>query len=452
MAQLAPLRGLHYNGIKVPDPEAVVTPPYDVIGPKEREVYAARHPQNMVHLILPQPQPGDNLIKNRYTRAAALFSQWRREEILIRAPEPAFYYWETIFTLEGRRHTRRGLAGLVRLEPFSAGVVRPHEQTFSAIKADRLELLKHAEAQFSPIFSLYPDPDDRVMALLQGASPAEPMMDFNGPEGHEERIFRVTDPACLKEVCLTLKDAPIYIADGHHRYETALAYRKWISQQYPQASPQAAFNYILMYLANLHDPDLVILPAHRLLKGPRLKHVEEAPLLQHLKTYFEVEPLPAPAGPGDVYGEFLEQTLKEGRPRGSVFVMAGFGGKTWLLTLKPGVAGAILGRQMNPALARLDVVVLNYLIFEKILRLDSTAQDDKETCQYTSRIPEALAALNRGEVQLAFLLNPTLIDQVQGVATAGLIMPRKSTYFYPKVITGVVLNPVDRREEIISPC
>ena len=451
MALVAPFRGLHYNPAKVPNLTEVVTPPYDVIRPDERQAFAARHPHNMVHLILPQARPGDDLLHNRYTRAAARFRQWQKEDVLVRDAVPAFYYWETDFLHAGRKHTRKGLAALVRLEPLTGGVIRPHEQTFSAVKADRLELFKHSQAHFSPIFSIFPDPEHRVLGRLPDNLPSSPLMAFEDTLGYVQRLYPVTEPGTIKAVHQALADLPLFIADGHHRYETSLNYQKLLKARFPNASPRAAFNYTLMYLSNIYDPDLVILMAHRLLGGPRLKQADEARVLGRLKEYFEIVSLPSADEFGEAYEEFLQQSLAEVGPGDTALILLGFGRKAWLLKLRPGVRQNLLARQMHPALAQLDVAVLNYLIFEKVLGLDARAQDDQETCKYTSKISEAVAAVARGEARLAFLLNPTRIEQVQDVASAGLIMPRKSTYFYPKVMTGLILNPIYPEEEIVVP-
>ena len=451
MAQVAPFRALHYSLAKIPHPEEVVTPPYDVIRPEEREAFAALNPYNMVRLILPQTQPGDDLLQNRYTRAAAAFRQWQQEGVLVRDPAPAYYYWETEFAVEGRKFTRKGLVALVRLEPFSSGVIRPHEQTFSAPKADRLELLKATQAHFSPIFAIYPDPEDVVVGTLRSSLPSAPMQAFKDSEGFFQRVFRVTDPACLSAVYRAFEKMTLYIADGHHRYETALNYQKWLKSRYPQAPANAAFNYIMVYLSNIFDPELVILMAHRLLAGPRMKKVDEGPLLQRLSEYFEVTPLKYSGG-GDAPGvEFFQKNLATSGPQETVFILLGFGLHAWRLQLRDGVRQRLLAREMHPALAQLDVVVLNYLVFEKILGLDAQALDDQQTCKFTSKIPEAIDSLKRGEAKLAFILNPTKVEQVQQVASAGLIMPRKSTYFYPKVKDGIVLCPLNPGEEIVIP-
>ena len=449
VAQVAPFRALHYNPAKITRPEEVVTPPYDVIRPEEREAFAARHHCNMVRLILPQALPGDDLLQNRYTRAAATFRQWQQEGALVRDPEPAYYYWETEFLVQGRKFTRTGLAAMVRLEPFQSGVILPHEQTFSAPKADRLELLKNTQAHFSPIFAIYPDPEDVVLGTLRRGLNPEPMLAFEDSEGYFQRVFRVTELSCLRAVHRTFEKMTLFIADGHHRYETALNYQKWLKDRYPQAPANASFNYVLMYLSNIFDPELVILMAHRLLAGSRVKRMEEGPLLRRLAEYFEVTALPSGGGAPDV--EFLQQSLAPVSPQETIFILLGFGLKAWRLKLREGVRQKLLAREMHPALAQLDVVVLNYLIFEKILGLDAQAQADQQTCKYTSKIPEALSILSRGEASMAFLLNPTRVDQVQQVASAGLTMPRKSTYFYPKVKDGIVLSSINPGEEIVLP-
>ena len=452
MAQVAPFRGLYFNNNKVNSLTRVVTPPYDVIRPEEREVFAASHPNNMVHVDLPKALPGDTPLANRYTRAAALFGEWQRDGVFRRAPEPAYYYWETIFEHGGKQYTRVGLAALVKLEPFSSGIILPHEQTFSAHKADRLELIKHSRAHFSPIFALFPDKAGAILTGLRSCLPAKPLLDFTDVEDRSQRLFPVTDRDCVRAVYQAMVPLQLFIADGHHRYETGLAYQKWAKERNPGASPQAPFNYVLMYLANLYDPDLVILMAHRLLGGPRIKkHLDEYPLLGRLTEYFEVTPLDGPKDNTEAYARFIQENLATNDPHDTVFIMLGFGLKAWRLRLREGVRQKILGQQMHPALAQLDVAVLNYLIFDKILGLDAKAQDDPETCKYSSKMPEVLEFLRRKEANLAFVLNPTRIDQVREVASAGLIMPRKSTYFYPKVMTGLILNPIIPGEEITLP-
>lgn len=276
-------------------------------------------------------------------------------------------------------------------------------------------------------------------------------MAFTDLEGREQRLFPVTDPEVLAAVYRALSPLKLFIADGHHRYETALAFQKWMRERYPLTSPRATFNYMLMYLANLYDPELVILMAHRLLRGPRLKHLTEGGLLARLGEYFEVTPLNPPQGDYEAFARFVEGELAGLQPGDTGFILVGFGLKAWVLKLREGVRQKVLAREMHPALAALDVAVLNYLIFEKVLGLDAKAQDDPETCQYSSRLEEVIGLLAAKEASLAFLLNPPRIEQVRDVALNNLVMPRKSTYFYPKVMTGLLLNPILPGEEVYLP-
>jgi uncharacterized protein (DUF1015 family) len=442
---------MYFDTAKVGDLSQVVTPPYDVIRPDEREAFAAKHPNNMVHLILPPAHPGDNPLENRYTRAAAVFRRWQQEGVFRRADKPAYYYWETRFSHEGRDYTRRGVAALVHLEPFHKGIILPHEQTFSKVKADRLELFKSCQAHFSPIYALFPDPANQILDELAKGAPSSPLLSCTDVEGRQQLVYPVTDPDIQVAVYQALKPLQLFIADGHHRYETALAFQKWMKERYPLTSPRAPFNFMFMYLANLYDPELVILMAHRLLKGPRVKHLEEANFLARLERHFDVTPLTPPAGDDSAYAHFVQEQLAAAQPGGTMFIMVGFGLKAWRLQLKEGVRQKILAREMHPALAALDVAVLNYLVLGKGVGLDAKALDDQETCKYSSKLEEVIQMLASKEARLAFILNPTKIDQVREVAMNSLVMPRKSTYFYPKVMTGLLLNTILPGEEIVLP-
>jgi uncharacterized protein (DUF1015 family) len=442
---------MYFDTDKVGDLTQVVTPPYDVIRPDEREAFAAKHPHNMVRLILPEAQPCDNPLENRYTRAAALFRQWQQEGVFRRADKPAYYYWETRFDHGGRNYTRRGLAALVHLEPFHKGIILPHEQTFSKAKADRLELFKSCQAHFSPIYALFPDPANRILDDLAKGAPSSPLLSCIDVEGREQRVFPVTDPEAQAAVYQALKPLQLFIADGHHRYETALAFQKWMKERYPLTSPRAPFNFMFMYLANLYDPELVILMAHRLLKGPQINRLEVGSFLPRLERYFDVTPLTPPSGDTAAYARCVQGQLAAAGPDDTVFIMVGFGLKAWRLQLREGVRQKILAREMHPALAALDVAVLNHLILGKGIGLDAKALDDQETCKYSSKLEEVIQLLAAQEVSLAFILNPTKIEQVREVAMNSLVMPRKSTYFYPKVMTGLLLNTILPGEEIVLP-
>ncbi len=445
MAVLVPWRALYYNPEKINDLGPIVTPPYDVITPEQRRQFEAQHPFNVIRLILPQPLSDDP--DSRYQHAALTLQDWRRQDILRQDTAPALYYWETDYSLEGRIHTRRAVVGLIRLESLESGVVRPHEKTFSAHKTDRFKLMQQVRAQLSAVFALYPDAADVVLTGLRQGLPEQPLYRFQDYEGSHHRFYRVSDPMAWRAAAAGLADLPIFIADGHHRYETALAYRDWLQKQYPEAPPNASFHYVLMYLSNMFDAGLIIRPAHRLLTIRHLSNVSEEQLFAHLPYYFDMVPLTL-TKPLTANAEILARTLAEAGRFGTAFILVTAAGRACLLRPKAGIMASAIAAHLPAALTKLDVVVLNFLVFDKVLGLSSAQQDDSKIFQYDSTIAGALAALEQGKVDLAFLLNPTHIEHVQEVASSGLIMPRKSTYFYPKVPVGPVMHLLDPTETV----
>ena len=448
MAELVPWRALFYNPEKIKNLSAIVTPPYDVISPEQQAGFYDKHLYNVIRLILPRPQRNNPDPDSRYLQAAEDFSNWRRQGVLIRDTRPALFYWETEYLLEGQNHIRRAVVGLIRLESFESGVVRPHEKTFSAHKTDRFKLMQQVQAHLSTVFALYPDRADEVLTSLKQGLPENPMFDFKDYEGSQQRFFRVTDPKAIQAAAAGMASLPIFIADGHHRYETSLAYQAWMQERYPEASPRAGFNYVLIYLSNMLDPDLVIRPAHRLLNTRRLENFSEETLLAKLPEFFEIEPFVLAATPIPANAKALGTALHQAGQHGTGMAVITPSKKAFILKLKPGVMNGPLTANMPPALTKLDVVALNFIIFEKVMGLSSKEQDDEEIFQYSSTVTGALEAIDKGKVDLAFLLNPTRIEHVQEVATSGLIMPRKSTYFYPKVPVGLVMHAIDPDEEV----
>jgi uncharacterized protein (DUF1015 family) len=448
MAELVPWRALFYNPEKIPNLTPIVTPPYDVISPEQQASFYDKHLYNVIRLILPRPQRNNPDPDSRYLQAKEVFDNWRQQEILIRDTMPALFYWETEYLLEGQIHIRRAVVGVIRLESFESGVVRPHEKTFSAHKTDRFKLMQQVQAHLSTIFALYPDQTGAVLTSLKKGLPNTPIFNFKDYEGSQQRLFRVTEPEAIRAAATGMANLPIFIADGHHRYETSLAYQAWLQERYPQAPARASFNYVLMYLSNMLDPDLVIRPAHRLLNVRRLQNFNEDDLLSRLPEYFEMEPLALSATPLPANAEVLGTALHQAGLQGTGMAVVTPSKKAVILKLKPGVMDGPLTAHMPRALTKLDVMALNFLIFEKVMGLSSKEQDDEEIFQYSSTVTGALEALDKGKVDLAFLLNPTRIEHVQEVATSGLIMPRKSTYFYPKVPVGLVMHAIDPNEEV----
>jgi uncharacterized protein (DUF1015 family) len=439
MATVLPFRGLTYNLEKIGDLRTVTTPPYDVISPEEQERAYACHPQNIIRLILGKTADTDTDSDNRYTRAAECCLRWRDEAVLVRDPAPAFYLTATDFTVGDAPLTRWGVIARVRLEPFEKGVVLPHEKTFSKVKSDRLSLMQACHANFSPIFSLFPGGGDLLRDLQAAVSGHPADMDFVDGAGHRQRLWRLTDPAVLERVTDALEPRPLFIADGHHRYETGLAYRDWLAERTPDFSPDHPANFIMMYLAAMEDPGLIIRPAHRLLKSVDGAAADD--LLRKARDFFEVTEYPW-NGDRDAAEERFFADQGENPDRTAIGLLAGDRPAFHLFRIRPGAMAERYGAELSEALRDLDVTVLTRLVFMDLMGFDSARLDDASLIGYTSVAAEGVKAVTEGKYDLAFFLNPTRIEQVQEVARNREIMPRKSTYFYPKVVTGQVIHPL----------
>ncbi|RJX35613.1 MAG: DUF1015 domain-containing protein [Desulfarculus sp.] len=447
MADVAPFRALRYDQSKISSLTSVVTPPYDVINAQQQAEYYASAPYNIIRVELNKKRQSDSAKENRYTRSAQHFANWRAQGVLRRDREPAFYLSETTYTdAEGHQRVRRGFFTLLKVEDVSERKVLPHEKTFTVHKEDRFQLTKAVQANISPIFALYPDDDNQVMAALDAAREAEPIEDFVDPLGLPQKLYRISDGQACRRVQELMADKIIFIADGHHRYETAINYRNYMRSQMPQAGPQASFNYTMTYLCSMNDPGLTIFACHRLL--PHLEGFAAEDFLPLARPYFDVQEISIHGRPDEVRRR-ITQALAEADARGNSLGLVSHESDTgYLLTLKPGVAESLGGPDMEGPLAKLDVVVLTSLVLEKLLGLDNAARDQEHTIQYLADMHDVLDKVRYGKARLAFLLNPTKVEQVQAIATAGLVMPRKATYFYPKVLTGLVINPLDPAEKV----
>lgn len=442
MARILPFRGILYNPEKVPDLKAVVTPPHDIISPEEQEAFYEAHPQNMIRLILGKIFPQDTDDDNRYTRAAKSFRNWLDDDILRRDDKPAFYVTEMDYTIDEQVRTRLGFVALVELHEFEEGIIRPHEKTFSKTTTDRLNLIEACKTNFSPIFSLFADPSNKTSGLLRAAiQPLPPDQDFEDVQGFRHRLWRITDPEVQKEIGERLADRPVYIADGHHRYGTALAYRNKIKAQNPALDSDDPCNFVMMYLTSMHDPGLALRPVHRVVRQIDKGAVKG--LLDKARSHFDVKAFDLDALD---YRKIENTSLGEamtGTSRMIIGVAIQGDDRLHVLEAKEGVADRVLSQDMPEPLKKLDVTVVTKLVMEGVLGLNGPTLDDEGSIQYVSTVAEALHAVRQEKCPIALIINPTRLDQLQEVSDAGLIMPRKSTYFYPKVITGQVINKID---------
>ncbi|MBI9086829.1 MAG: DUF1015 domain-containing protein [Desulfobacterales bacterium] len=443
MAEILPFQGILYNPEQIDNLSHVVAPPYDVISADEQAAFHRLHPKNIIRLILGEKKATDTPEDNPHTRAANYFRQWLAEGTLAQDDRPALYLTSVDFPLEDRTITRYGIIALVRLEPFEKKVILPHEQTFSKVKSERLELMKRCHANFSPIFSLFSDPSGVVDRLKASASDREPDMDVTDHKGIPHRLWRVTDPQVHHFVEKGLTDRQLFIADGHHRYETALTYRDWIAESDPSFDSRHPANFVMMYLCSMEDPGMLIRPAHRLLSEVPAASLKT--LMAKAAEAFDITSYPFTPGNRQEVLEGFTKALKDDADNRTV-IGACIHGETqfYHMALRPGIMQARFGHEMAASLLDLDVTVLTRLIFMEILQFDQVRLDDASKIAYASLTHEAMDTVHQGRADIAFILNATRMEQVRRVSSEGLTMPRKSTYFYPKVLSGRVLNKLTR--------
>jgi len=417
MADIQPLRALHYDLSVVGSLADVVAPPYDVIDADQRAELIARSPYNVVAIDLPQGEP------DRYAAASELFESWQLQGALTRDREPALWAHTQDYTgPDGQTRTRRGFFCRVKIEDYGAGRVRPHERTHPGPKEDRLRLTRATRANISPIFSLYSDPAGAAWEALSPTTEATPWGEVTDADGTVHRLWRVADPQAIAAVQAATRDAELLIADGHHRYETMRTYAEEIGGE-------GEHRYILMCLVALEDPGLTVFPTHRLVRG--LSSERREALEQALARDFEITEIASD-----------EVTPEPGRGPLALGLIDERGGRARRLTLKDqAIADAALpGR--SRAYRELDTGVLEALLLKNALGLSDEDISHFNGLFYARDSAEALALVSSGEYDAAFLMRPTPVSQVSEIAAAGENMPPKSTFFFPKLLTGLLFNPL----------
>ena len=432
MAEIAPLTPLRYDPDKLPGGLAsVVAPPYDVINAAQRAELAARDPHNVVRLILPEGEG-----EARYANAAALLAGFRASKVLVRDPEPAYYRYDQTFTPPGdgqaRPITRRGFLALVKVVPFSARIVLPHERTLSGPKEDRLKLFRATQTNLSPGFMLYRDPANALRAPLQAA---RPIAEFRTQDGIQHALAKVSDAEAVRAITAQIAASSLLIADGHHRYETALRY----AGEVDAPSPRSESKYFMTFLVNGDDPELVVFPTHRFVHSLPSFSVNE--LLALARETFEVRLLAPGASAGAI-----TQELRAAGAKGPALAAAAATGEVAILALRKDVDLArhpTLG-QVPAVLRRTDVALLHAGILEHLLGITREAQAARTNLLYPQDTAGALGDLRAGKGQVLFVMNATPVAHVREVAEAGEVMPQKSTFFYPKVLTGLAIHTLEK--------
>jgi uncharacterized protein (DUF1015 family) len=415
MADVQPLRAIHYDLDAAGPLDRLAAPPYDVIDADLRRELAARNPHNVVEIDLPE---GDD----PYAHAAELYEQWQMSGVLVRDREPALWaLTQTYRAPDGSERVRHGFFCRVGITDYGPGRIRPHERTHPAAKEDRLRLMRSTRANLSPIFSLYDDPAGEAWSALAPATESEPWGEVTDDDGTVHRLWRVADPGAIERVQSALASSELLIADGHHRYETARTYAQEIGGE-------GDHNYVLMCLVSMSDPGLTVFPTHRLVG--KLEDERRARLEAELQRDFDVDEVDA----ADV--------VPEGGNGVPTYGYLDRGGRSLRLRLEsPDTVDRALADR-SPSYRSLDTAVLEKLVLEDTLGLTEEDISHQHGLAYARDLEQARELLGSGEYEVAFLLRPTPIEQVQAVAQAGETMPPKSTYFYPKLLSGLLFNPL----------
>ena len=420
--EIKPLEALVYNQDKV-DINDVIAPPYDVISSKYRDELYQRSPYNITRLILSNAE-------DPYEDASKSFEEWIKNDILIRTEKPVILYLVQKYKLNGKEVTRKGFIARNKIEDFSTRNILPHEFTMSGPKEDRLKLTKACRANFSQIFMVYSDPEKQIENAVDLSS--APFIDVTDDNGVRNTVWKIEDEQTIRLIEKVLKDKTLLIADGHHRYETALNYRNFLGENAGEA------NYVMSYFTNMDD-DLLIYPTHRIIT----KWIEPYVLLETIKKYFDVKDYTfTGANKAEVKQEFLKSIEKSSKDKISMGLYMKNVNKFYLLTLREDVSGIFDGFKVPEVLKNLDLTVLHKVILTKELGFTEEEQMAQDGIKYIKVENEAFDMIDSGKAEASFIMAYPKIEDIKRISTAGYRMPQKSTYFYPKLLSGIVINPL----------
>jgi uncharacterized protein (DUF1015 family) len=435
MVDVRPFAGFRFNPARVgKDLTSVACPPYDVISPAERAALVAQDPHNFVRLELPEEITGDPSPLAKYERTASEYAAWQSEGVLTPESAPALYAYRQRFTIDGTPRERRGFIAALRLEPWDTRAVRPHEKTHSGPKEDRLHLIQACRANFSPIWVLYRDPSDGTARLWDAVEEAEPNAVAQDRDGYEHAVWALTDQELYRPLLEALRDGSVYIADGHHRYETALHYRAERQAASAPWSEDAAANFAMTYFVEMTDPGLIIHGTHRMISAP--EPLAPAAIQAVLDRWFDFTPVTGTA-------DALLTTLERAPQRPGFAVWAPELGLSGIAVLRDAEVPDERAPGRSRAWRRLDLAALHALAVDELFPQGTAALFESGNLWYSRLLPEVVQAIESGSAELAFLVRETPAEQVIGVADAADLMPEKSTYFYPKPLSGLVTASLD---------
>ncbi len=446
MAVIKPFRGIRYNKEKIQNLEKVVSPPYDIIPEDQKQEYLSFSPYNIVRLILPDADGKSD----KYSTANNLFNQWLNSDIIRRDECPSIYIYQQIFNINGEDITRTGFICLLKLEDFKTRTVLPHEKTLSAPKEDRLNLMNACPANLSQIFGLYQDTmcqenGSAISQILKKHTSFSPIIDITDTKGEKHKLWAIADKSDIHTIISAMQDKKVFIADGHHRYETALNYKKEMTEKNKNHTGGEPYNFIMMYLCEIDDSGLVVLPTHRLLKDlpeeviPQevIPQFNKSTFKQNLSAYFDII---------QTNKKNLFEYMEKNRDKHVFGLYMGRGntskGEFYALTFNKGLQLQPLAN-IPDAWKELDVAILHKVIIENVLGITDESVKLQKNIKYTADKEEGISQVDNGSYNLLLLLNPTKLSQIKEISLKGEVMPQKSTYFYPKLLTGLVINKLE---------
>lgn len=445
MVKVFPFKGISYNKKKIKNLSKVMAPPYDVISPEMQDDFYEENEFNVIRLILGKEFPNDGQYNNRYIRAAAFLNGWLRHKILLQDEKPCFYAYEQRFSCQGKKYSRIGFFSTLRLEDIGRGKVYPHEETYSKAKLDRLEIMRATSANLESIFAFYSDKKDKIIKIIHQFTRRKPYLEVKDKDGTIHRLWKIDRKAAINKIVAEMKDKPVFIADGHHRYEAALRYRNELKAKNTKFTEDEAYNHILIYLTPLEGTGLTILPIHRAVK--KLEFFNADRFTQELSQYFEVVPFEVSKRQPEKGRKNLLKALAKKREEGKhAFAVYLGNNRHLLITLRDEESlDEMVAEEKPKAWKRLDATILHYVIFERIF---SIAHETEEHVVYYKDPEDAAKAVDNNEADVVFYLNPTKIEEIVAVAGELEKMPHKSTYFYPKLLSGLIMNKYSQDEKI----
>ena len=443
MVKVFPFRGILYNKKKIKKIGRVMSPPYDIIGPAEQARLYERSDFNFIRLILGKEFPGDGEYNNRYVRAAAFLNGWLRHRVLVQDDKPAIYVYEEVFSLFGKRFNRLGFIALLRLEEMGRGKVFPHEETYPKAKLDRLQLMRATNADLDSIFVFYSDNKEKIVKTMKQFMRKKPAVEVKAADGILHRLWKIDRRPAINKIIAEMKDKAVFIADGHHRYEAAQRYKSELKVKNTKFTEEEAYNHVMTYFTPVESNGLVVLPIHRAVSN--LPYLDPIRFEQDLAEFFDVIPYTANKRTAEQARKKLEKDMQKDPGRHALGLYLG-NYHYFLLTLKDEkTIDEMVAEEKPKAWKHLDVTILHYTIFDRLLNL---AQETEDKVSYFKNAADAVRAVDEQKAVMAFILNPTRVEEIMAVASELEKMPQKSTYFYPKTLSGLVLYRFEHGEKI----